>query len=625
MSLTKGTAESVMDEALTDSDVESEDSVLRSGVFNCKAGNIPEEARCYWDNLAEQLSDDGSCTSGPSTLLDEWSSTFGKNNTVSAEDAIHFDGELSRCSSLVTNAESELEQSVSQGDEDFISQFEKDLIARKEEEREDELAQASLKGDLKRLMSVCCPRPDAERKRALDEVAMIANRVGAEELSLMSILRGIQVAKNFPEVSRTRNEEHEILGRGTQAPSGCAQPSPTDVEELERTNKLSSHALASYGGALEFMKTKDIYECSEEELAAEEQKIRGQLDPSSGNFTLVSGESGPCKPRYYVAVDHSIKSIVLSVKGTSNIDDVMTDLSPDLHPVVARAPPSHGECESTLKRPFVVGGVHRGFYQSAKHIVSGSRNELLRLSEEHPGYDIFLTGHSLGASAASLATILLYKDEDYVNRANRTRCVAFGPAPCVTEAIGEVFNEVITSYINNDDVVSAMEIHTAAQFVEMCKEIEKLPLLTRLAINFGFTRLVSGQIKKIRTCDVDRLQMRVYSAGTVFHIRSKEGCDRVTYRNMQKLQAQPKECSDPQRVQYHQEELRRVADSIEVVPARRQGFQDVTFSANAWLDHQPSNYVNIFGFLLAARRAEIEAYCCTKDHLDELSTPAWVG
>mmetsp|Transcript_28310 Transcript_28310/g.111164 ORF Transcript_28310/g.111164 Transcript_28310/m.111164 type:complete len:249 (-) Transcript_28310:243-989(-) len=248
----------------------------------------------------------------------------------------------------------------------------------------------------------------------------------------------------------------------------------------------------------------------------------------------------------------------------------MTDLCPDLHPIVARMPPSHSEGESTVKPPFVIGGVHKGFYLSGKHIVSGARDELLRLSEEHPGYDIFITGHSLGASAASLATILLYKDKDYVNRANRTRCVAFGPAPCVTEAVGEAFNGVITSYIFNDDIVSAMEIHTAARFVEMCKEIEKLPFLTRLAIDFGLTRFVSGQLGKIRTPDVDQLQTRVYSAGTVFHIRSD-------------------------------------ADSIEMAPTRRQTFQDVSFSANALLDHYPAKYESAFGCLLAARRAEVEA------------------
>eukprot|EP00189_Rhodosorus_marinus_P011853 CAMPEP_0184737668 /NCGR_PEP_ID=MMETSP0315-20130426/435_1 /TAXON_ID=101924 /ORGANISM="Rhodosorus marinus, Strain UTEX LB 2760" /LENGTH=619 /DNA_ID=CAMNT_0027204977 /DNA_START=54 /DNA_END=1913 /DNA_ORIENTATION=- len=594
-----GTAESISDESLTD--VESEESELRSGVLNNGADHFDAEIPCDWEFITGQRSDDDSCIGGPIPLVEEWSSTFGKNSKVAAEDSTWLGEELSRCSSLTTNPESELEQSVRLGDEEFISQFEKDLIAHEEAEREVELAQASLKGDLKRLMSVCCPQPDAERKRALDEVALIANRVGAEELSLISIIRGIYVAKNAREVSTPKQEHCEILGSGS---SSCSHRSFDDVEELERTKKLCSHALASYGGAFDFLKTKDIYGCLEEELAAGEQKIRGQL--GGGSFTLLGRETGICKPRYYVAVDHSINSIVLSVKGTSNFNDFLTDLSSDLHPIVAKLPPSHGEGESKLKSASVVGGVHRGFYQSAAHVLSGARDELLRLSDEHPGYDIFLTGHSLGASVASIATILLYKDEDFVKGANRTRCIAFGPAPSVTENVGEAFNGVITSYINKDDLVSGLEVHAAARFVDLCKGIEKLPLLTRLAIDFGLTRFVSGQLKNVGTSATEHLPMPVYTAGTVVHIRSKECCDRISYSKMQRVQNQSTNCSDPERVLYHHEELRRVADSIERVPTRRQKFQQVKISANAWLDHHPDNYVTTFAVLLAAKMVEVE-------------------
>mmetsp|Transcript_28310 Transcript_28310/g.111167 ORF Transcript_28310/g.111167 Transcript_28310/m.111167 type:complete len:121 (-) Transcript_28310:1178-1540(-) len=93
----------------------------------------------------------------------------------------------------------------------------------------------------------------------------------------MSIFRGIRVARNCPEVAQTKKEDCEILGGCLEAPSGCSQPAIADVEELERTRKLSSHAFAAYGSGLKLLKKKDIYDCSEEELAAEDQKNRGHV------------------------------------------------------------------------------------------------------------------------------------------------------------------------------------------------------------------------------------------------------------------------------------------------------------------------------------------------------------
>jgi len=68
----------MLDELLSDSDVESEDSELKPGVFNFGTAYAAEDALSYW----ERLSDDGSCTSGSTALLDEWS-MIARNHNLS--------------------------------------------------------------------------------------------------------------------------------------------------------------------------------------------------------------------------------------------------------------------------------------------------------------------------------------------------------------------------------------------------------------------------------------------------------------------------------------------------------------------------------------------------------------
>ncbi|XP_052787526.1 diacylglycerol lipase-beta-like [Mya arenaria] len=92
---------------------------------------------------------------------------------------------------------------------------------------------------------------------------------------------------------------------------------------------------------------------------------------------------------YYVSIDKDSQSVIVSIRGTLSLEDVLTDL------VVERAPVCFGGVE---------GYVHTGMYQSAKYI----RNKLIADAtldiafHRAKGYRLVITGHSLGAGVAAL-------------------------------------------------------------------------------------------------------------------------------------------------------------------------------------------------------------------------------
>ncbi len=121
-------------------------------------------------------------------------------------------------------------------------------------------------------------------------------------------------------------------------------------------------------------------------------------------------------------MDHAKKDIVLSIRGTLNPHDILTDLA--CH---------HTLCSEELIEYYAVNSceidaidriilfesdgatieeehfAHDGFLQSAQRLDLLLTPEIVRLVEKYPQYGLLLCGHSLGAGVASILTILWIK------------------------------------------------------------------------------------------------------------------------------------------------------------------------------------------------------------------------
>ncbi|KAJ7543020.1 hypothetical protein O6H91_09G022400 [Diphasiastrum complanatum] len=159
------------------------------------------------------------------------------------------------------------------------------------------------------------------------------------------------------------------------------------------------------------------------------------------------------QPAYYIAVDHRQKLVVLCIRGTQSVHDLITDLA------------SHGQEET-----FGKGNVHYGTAEAARWFLYNEVETLKRCLAQHVGYSLRLVGHSLGGATASLLAMMMRKNAKELLGISRDRISAVGVAtpPCVSENLAVDSSDFITTLVLQDDVMPRM---SAAALVHLRDEI----------------------------------------------------------------------------------------------------------------------------------------------------------
>ena len=98
------------------------------------------------------------------------------------------------------------------------------------------------------------------------------------------------------------------------------------------------------------------------------------------------------EPIYYLMVDKHEKKIVLSVRGTTSVADIVTDLDGTAEPV------SRNIDEGTI----IEGRVHAGMKIAAQDLKKQVHDQLIAKCQQFKDYQVIITGHSLGAGICSL-------------------------------------------------------------------------------------------------------------------------------------------------------------------------------------------------------------------------------
>ncbi|RKP11571.1 Alpha/Beta hydrolase protein [Piptocephalis cylindrospora] len=169
---------------------------------------------------------------------------------------------------------------------------------------------------------------------------------------------------------------------------------------------------------------------------------------------------------HYVSYDRAQKAVVLTLRGTMGLSDVLTDLCWDY---------------ATLRVGDVDYSVHAGMLEGARRL-SDPQGEVVRTVrralEAEPTYGLILTGHSLGAGVAALLAVMWSQElsgttlsegtgsSDTVGlpTGRRIRCVGFG-VPCVMDAeLGERCASLITTIVHGDDVVPSLSLGIVRDF-----------------------------------------------------------------------------------------------------------------------------------------------------------------
>ncbi|KAK4702525.1 hypothetical protein P7C70_g3697, partial [Phenoliferia sp. Uapishka_3] len=110
-------------------------------------------------------------------------------------------------------------------------------------------------------------------------------------------------------------------------------------------------------------------------------------------------------PQFYLLRDDLHSEIVCVIRGTQSLADIQTDLEASLEDVRLPSLDSNSEDEEETFR------AHAGIFAAARKLLDSEHSPLFSklrtVLEEHPGYSLVLTGHSLGAAIASSLAILI--------------------------------------------------------------------------------------------------------------------------------------------------------------------------------------------------------------------------
>jgi hypothetical protein len=191
--------------------------------------------------------------------------------------------------------------------------------------------------------------------------------------------------------------------------------------------------------------------------------------------------------RHLVAVNHAHQEVVLSLRGTFSLAELVIDTA------------GH-------HAPFCGGQAHAEMAQQAVAIWKTAGPPIRHLLQEHSDYKLVLTGHSLGAGTACLLHVML--QEDALLPLERTvQCVAFASPPvfCASHEVSPRLARALASCVHiyhQDDCVPFLSLdsvhHLLAALAAVDTYTGRLSWWERRRLVRGDAPLPPAWIRKIQ-------------------------------------------------------------------------------------------------------------------------------
>ncbi|XP_041009514.1 uncharacterized protein LOC121253584 [Juglans microcarpa x Juglans regia] len=172
------------------------------------------------------------------------------------------------------------------------------------------------------------------------------------------------------------------------------------------------------------------------------------------NVLKFVNNSSLMRPGYYIAIDDRRKLVILGIRGTQTIYDLITDI----------ASSSDGEVT------FEADSTHFGTAEAARWFLTHEIGTIRTCLEKYEGYRLRLVGHSLGGATASLLAIMLRRKsaKELGFSPDIVSAVGYATPPCVSRELAESCSDYVTTVVMQDDIVSRL---SAASLTRLRNEI----------------------------------------------------------------------------------------------------------------------------------------------------------
>jgi hypothetical protein len=239
----------------------------------------------------------------------------------------------------------------------------------------------------------------------------------------------------------------------------CATDSPStfrEVLELERLNQqkpfeLPSRVLSSSTRVMFASEARRWLELAHAASADSRSVLleRSRLaDEHIVDFELVSTVF---RPAFFTCFVPELRAVVLSIRSTKSITDLMTDYNyePDT---------------------FLQGAAHGGMARAARWFAAHIAPRLAVMLEMYPNTRLRLVGHSLGAGVATLLCLLLRSTPVFRD----VECISFAPPACASSELSALASTCVTSIVNGDDFLPFMSFQHTSIFSQLLSPIAAL-------------------------------------------------------------------------------------------------------------------------------------------------------
>ncbi|TPX46572.1 hypothetical protein SeMB42_g03645 [Synchytrium endobioticum] len=161
---------------------------------------------------------------------------------------------------------------------------------------------------------------------------------------------------------------------------------------------------------------------------------------------------------HYVAVDPATKSIVLTLRGTLGLSDLLTDLTCEYH-----------NYETAVGKGFV----HAGMLRSARKIYESAVADVVAGAlRQYPEFGLVLCGHSLGGGVAALLATMwanMTDDGEFVTNDNVAEgrpihCYCYGPPSTMSAELSKAYKDLITCVVFRNDVIPCLSLGLIRDF-----------------------------------------------------------------------------------------------------------------------------------------------------------------